>query len=232
MDRRIVIGDIHGCISTFRKMVEDKVRLTKSDTLFLSGDYIDRGPDSKAVIDYIIGLQQDSYSLVTLMGNHEYLLLHALESIEYYKLWMLNSGYTTLKNFGIDLKNHQDNEAVYHIPASYLEFFRNLRYYAETSGFFISHACFEGGTENPLDDINSMIWKRVESYNAAFLNGRRLIHGHTPIPVEDIQRRLDDPASLIINLDAGCVYGNMPGYGNLAGLDLDSMELFTLKNCE
>jgi serine/threonine protein phosphatase 1 len=231
-DRRIVVGDIHGCIRTFRQLVEDTVKLNKTDFLFLTGDYIDRGPDSKAVTDYILWLQQESYNLVPLMGNHEYLLLHAMESKEYYKLWMLNSGYTTLNDFGIDVAKYPGSSAIKRIPSLYLEFFSNLRYYAETPGFFITHGCFDGRTENPRDDISSMIWRRSESYNAAFLNGRKLIHGHTPTPLEEIRRRVNDPASLIINLDAGCVYRSKSEFGYLAALDLDSWNLFALKNCE
>jgi len=232
MNRRIVVGDIHGCIRTFRMLVEEKIKLKKTDTLFLTGDYIDRGPDSKAVTDYIMRLRKESYEVVALMGNHEYLLLHAMESWEYFKLWMLNSGGTTLHDFGIDTENHAGPEAISRIPAPYLDFFRDLRYFAETPGFFITHGCFEGRTENPLEDVSSMIWRRIESYNETFLCGRKLIHGHIPMPVEEIRRRVDDPASLILNLDAGCVYVNKPGLGYLAALDLDSLNLFALKNCE
>ena len=232
MGRRIAVGDIHGCISTFRSLVEDKIRLTQADTLFLTGDYIDRGPDSKAVVDYILGLRRASYNLVLLMGNHEYLLLHARESMEYFKLWMLNSGFTTLRDFGIDIDKHPGTEALKRLPFLYHDFFRKLRFYAETPGFFITHGCFEGRTENPLDDLNSMIWQRSESYNESFLHGRILIHGHTPASLEEIRRRADDQGTLILNLDAGCVYAGKAGLGHLAALDLDSRELFALKNCE
>jgi serine/threonine protein phosphatase 1 len=232
MERRIVVGDIHGCINTFRGLIEGEVKLKKSDTLFLCGDYIDRGPGSKAVIDYILWLQHASYKVVPLMGNHEYLLIKAMETMEYYKLWMLNSGFSTLNDFGIDTHDHTGPEAVFRIPRPYLEFFTRLRYYAETPGFFITHGCFEGRTENPLDDVSSMIWRREESYNEAFLDGRRLIHGHTPMAIEEIRRRINDPATLIFNLDAGCVYPNHPGLGYLAAVDLDNRDLFALRNCE
>ncbi len=232
IDRRIVVGDIHGCILTFRKLVEDELKLKKSDILFLPGDYIDRGPDSKAVVDYIMWLKNESYQIITLMGNHEYMLLQAMESMEYYKLWMLNSGVTTLRDFGIDVAANPGPEAIFRIPNAYLEFFRNLGYYAETPGYFISHGCFDGRTENPLNDISSMIWNRVESYNADFLCGRKLIHGHIPMAIEEIRSRINDPATLIINIDAGCVYRNNARLGYLAAFDLDSRDFFALKNCE
>ena len=232
MERRIAVGDIHGCAGTFRRLIEDQVKLQPSDTLFLCGDYIDRGPAIKAVLDYILWLQQASYQVVPLIGNHEYLLLKAMDSVEYFKLWMLNSGYTTLKDLGISKDQNPEPEDVYRIPPQYLDFFGQLRYYAETPGFFITHACFEGRTENPLDDLSSMIWKRQESYHEAFLQGRRLIHGHTPVPMEEIRKRINDPSSLIYNLDAGCVYPNYPGLGYLAAMDLDSMDFFAEKYCE
>jgi serine/threonine protein phosphatase 1 len=232
MNRRIVVGDIHGCSRTFQRLLEERIKLEKGDILILTGDYIDRGPDSRAVIDYIIWLQHESYHLVTLMGTHEYLLLHSQGSMEYYKLWMLNSGFTTLRDFGIDVSRYPGPEAIHLIPDLYLRFFRELSYYAETPGYFISHACFEGRTADPLDDLQSMIWKRDEYYNEEFLNGRKLIHGHTPEPMELIRGRVMDPATRIYNIDGGCVYPKKPGLGYLCAFDLDSRDFFAQKNCE
>ena len=68
---RWAISDIHGCCQTFRYMVETELQITKEDELFLLGDYIDRGKDSKGVFDYIMQLQNDNFKVQCLMGNHE-----------------------------------------------------------------------------------------------------------------------------------------------------------------
>ena len=69
--RRFVIGDIHGCFRTFRYLVEEELHLNPSDTLFLLGDLIDRGKESKAVIDYIRELSA-TMTVKPVMGNHEF----------------------------------------------------------------------------------------------------------------------------------------------------------------
>jgi len=232
MQKRYAIGDIHGCIRSFRAMIERKLQPENNDVVYLLGDYIDRGPDSKAVVDYIHELQGNSFNLVPLMGNHEYMLIHAMNSFKFYKLWMINSGFTTLKNFGIHVDAFSGPEDVNRIPVSYVVFFRELHLYAQTDGYFITHACFDGQTLDPLNDVDSMIWRRYESYNSGFLQGRILIHGHTPSPLQEIRERVENPESLVINLDGGCVYNNDRNLGYLVALDLDSRKLFWVKNLD
>ena len=69
--RQIAVGDIHGCVKTFRLLVRDELRLTPNDHLILLGDVIDRGPDSKGVIDEIIALRDLGIRVQVLQGNHE-----------------------------------------------------------------------------------------------------------------------------------------------------------------
>ena len=67
MDNRLfAIGDIHGCFNSFKKLMEEKIQITKSDKVVLLGDYIDRGSQSKEVIDYIIELKEKSFDIITL----------------------------------------------------------------------------------------------------------------------------------------------------------------------
>ena len=69
--KRYSISDIHGCFNTFRHLVEEGIKLTKSDQLFLLGDYVDRGPYSQEVLDYIMHLMDRGYHIFPLRGNHE-----------------------------------------------------------------------------------------------------------------------------------------------------------------
>jgi serine/threonine protein phosphatase 1 len=64
MSRRIVIGDIHGCLKTLQQLLEKKVRPDTGDELYFVGDYIDRGPDSKGVLDYLIAMKDSGYKMV------------------------------------------------------------------------------------------------------------------------------------------------------------------------
>ncbi len=232
MGRRFVIGDIHGCFRTLRILVEQELRPSPEDHIFFLGDYIDRGPNSKAVIDYIFSLHSTSGHVVPLMGNHEYMLNRALNSLEYFNLWMINSGFTTLKDFGVIPGSHYSTKSLLQIPQEYLKFFRDLKMYAQTEGFFLCHGCFEGNRDEPKGNTDSMIWGRKNLEQAPRIGDRILIHGHTPNPVSEIRKQIDDPISRVINLDAGCVYKENKSLGHLAALDLDSMELFIVKNSD
>jgi len=66
-----VIPDVHGCVNTLKALIEERIKPTRYDELYFLGDYIDRGPDSRGVIDFIRHLQEDEYTVTALKGNHE-----------------------------------------------------------------------------------------------------------------------------------------------------------------
>lgn len=232
MFNRWVIGDIHGCIHTFRALVE-KLELQENDCLYLLGDYIDRGMDSRAVIDFIFTLKkQAAFQVIPLMGNHEYMLMYAREDPAFFQLWMLNSGITTLRDFHLIYEGLPDQSIISKIPRAYMDFFTGLKMYEEIPGFFLCHGCFEGNAPNPIDDTSSMIWGRIEKYPEHFLKGNILVHGHTPASLDAISKNVENPSAKIINLDAGCVYKNTPFLGNLIALELGSRRLVWQKNID
>jgi len=71
MIKKWVIPDIHGCAKTLSTLIENQIKPHKNDHLIFLGDYIDRGPDSKGVIDYIMNLERNEYNVTALLGNHE-----------------------------------------------------------------------------------------------------------------------------------------------------------------
>ena len=109
MNRRWVIPDIHGCINTLKQLVETCIMPTKEDELYFLGDYIDRGPDGKGVIDYIISMQAQGYKIGYLIGNHEYYCMNAYAMDQHrlftkskiHKEWERYGAKTTLKSFGV-----------------------------------------------------------------------------------------------------------------------------------
>jgi len=98
----------------------------------LLGDYIDRGNKSKEVVDYIIDLQEKGFDIITLLGNHEMLLLETLEDEKNICKWIQNGGGETLKSFDID--------SIKRISQKYLEFFKNLQSYYSFEEFLFVHA--------------------------------------------------------------------------------------------
>ncbi|MFH1295902.1 MAG: metallophosphoesterase [Bacteroidota bacterium] len=232
MSHRWVIGDIHGCINTFRKMVEDEISPFKDEIIYILGDLIDRGIDSKAVLDYILYLMDKSVDVRVIRGNHEVMLLEAGRSEEQFTLWMRNGGFTTLNDFGIVMDLSTGPEAASCIPPVYTEFFNGLPWYLETEGFFLVHAGLNTVSSDPLSDTETMIWTRQKGYNASFLKGRKLVHGHSPEFLEVILDQFQNQDSLVYNLDGGCVYSNYPGLGNLIAWNLDTGMIKIVPNRE
>ena len=225
MSRSFAITDIHGCILTFKSLVEKVIGLTKSDKLYLLGDYIDRGPDSKGVLDYLIMLSDNGYQVLAIKGNHEEMLLRAYESEQYLKLWLLNGGENTLKSFNAI--------SIDEIPARYISYLKSLPYYYISDHFIMVHAGLNFDKTNPMDDIESMLWLRNFDVDLTKTKGRGVIHGHTPIPLMQIQNSiLYFDVKHKINLDNGCVFGLNEFYGHLCALQLENLKIYWQDNEE
>ncbi|MBI5326534.1 MAG: serine/threonine protein phosphatase [Ignavibacteriae bacterium] len=219
--RRFVIGDIHGCYYTLERLLMQKLRISKMDELYFVGDFIDRGPKSKEVIDLLLSLKEEGFSINPVMGNHESLLISHYYGTEI-KDWKRNGCDATFRSFGIN--------SIYELENKYLEFFLNLPYYIELEDFIICHAGMNFDEPNPFEEHFSMLWTRDDFVDLKKTGGRRLICGHTPHTLEQIQLSLN---SNKIQLDCGCVYlGRHPGVGFLCALELKSMELHYEQNCE
>lgn len=231
-ERRFVIGDIHGCVKTLRELVTNKIKLQKNDLLFLLGDYIDRGPDSKGVLDFLMELKGEGYNVHPLLGNHEYMMLLSAEDVEEFIYWKKNGSLQTLMSFGIDEKSANEFACMKQVPQKYFDFLKGLEYYESTDDYYFVHAGFAKGIEKPTDDMETLLWSRSEHYNRQVLKGRILIHGHTPVSLVSIKDRVMDGEARIINLDGGCVYPHLQGFGYLVAFNLDTFELTYQKNMD
>ena len=213
--RGIAISDIHGCLKTFRALVEEKVQLMRDDTLYLLGDYIDRGPDSKGVIDYIIELQSNGYQVKCLMGNHEEMFLDALEDLSKIDFFLRNGGKQTLESYGLTV-----GEMPFH---SHFEFYKKLKYFIEIEDYILVHAGLNFRKSDPFLDTDSMIWIRdwYKRMDKTYLNGRIIVHGHTPQSVKSIKKLHKNMViNQYMNIDAGCFRYNV-----MCALDLTNREL-------
>ena len=103
MARHLAIGDIHGCISALRTLV-DFVALRDDDIIVTLGDYIDRGPDSRAVLDFLIDLGKTHHH-VALRGNHEIMMLDARQKKSWLHAWMSYGGEATLRSYAASPDN-------------------------------------------------------------------------------------------------------------------------------
>ncbi|WP_207430105.1 metallophosphoesterase family protein [Sabulibacter ruber] len=219
---RYAISDIHGCLKTFRYMVEEVIKLKYRDRLYLLGDYIDRGPDSKGVLDYIMKLKKDSYRVYTLCGNHEDMMMKARDNSIYHTSWMFNGGKEALKSFRA--------ETIKDVRFTYWDFMEELEPFIELDDYLLVHAGFNFAAPDPAADRHTLMWSRTFEVDKSKLGRRKIVHGHTPIPLERMRAAIKDPTALVINIDGGCVFKDKFGY--LTALNLDTLELHTVKYME
>lgn len=222
--RRYAVGDIHGCLQTFKCLVR-ALKLTAHDTLYLLGDYIDRGPDSKGVLDYLMQLHMDTDIIVhPLMGNHEKMLLNAVNrGEEAWQFWFGNGGWATLQQFGV--KKPSD------IPPDYINFLSMMPKMLTTDDYVLVHAGLHFGLSDPINDTPDFfkLWDRDYKVASELIGNRTLVVGHTKTDILTIRKSL---STHHIKLDNGCFDKGHIGFGSLVALDLDSREIIEVRNCE
>lgn len=218
-NRLFAVGDIHGCFDSFEKLIETKIKLRKTDKIILLGDLVDRGPQSKEVVDRIIDLQRQGFDIISLMGNHEEMMLKALDDEKYLWLWLQNGGDTTMHSFGI--------YALKDLNEQYIDFFRELKPYYQYLNFLFVHAGFNDSIPDPFADKYHMLWTCNRNHKNPLLKNNTIIHGHKPITAEQCQLRVEK-RNQTIDIDTGCVYFDREGYGRLTALELFSYQLFTV----
>lgn len=237
--RRWFIGDIHGYLNTFRTLVEQKIKLQKEDTLILLGDLIDRGPFSKQLLDYLINLKDKGYHVILIRGNHDDMLYNARQEAEAAKgkgflffkpaspvkdLWLPVGGAETLKSF--ETKNLLD------IPKPYFELIESMVYYLKMPDLYAVHAGFDFNSDSPFTDYEAMMWIREYKVNTQITEGRKVIHGHTPLDLDLISDLIKHPEKEdFIPLDNG-IMTTAPNKGNLLGYCPDTNELIVQKRVE
>lgn len=220
IERIFAIGDIHGCSKTFRKLLIDKIQIQQTDEIYCIGDYIDRGKDSKGVIDFILNLRYEGYHIYTLRGNHEQMMLDSITSDEAKKMWLENGGSQTLSSFGI--------KSLSELPDKYFSFLNETQLYFRTEKYIFVHAGLNFERDNIFEDKDAMLWIRDFFPRQPSLKDLLLIHGHTPKPLKYIVNQTDN----CINIDGGCVYKQRALLGNLVAIDLTERKFIPEKNCE
>jgi serine/threonine protein phosphatase 1 len=223
MARRFVATDIHGCLATFSYLVEVELRLHTTDTLYLLGDYVNKGPDSAGVLDYIMALQGYGYQIHCLRGNHDHALLRAGDNDNIWKSEAERA--MTLDSFHA--------ARIHDIPMKYRRWLNQLPYEIELPDFVLVHAGFDFALPPAAmrRDHHTMLNTKSFVFDPSRLGGKRLLHGHVPTSVAELQASVEAKAGAI-GLDAGGVYRHNPELRHLAALNLDSWELHLVENRE
>lgn len=227
MSRIFCIGDIHGCSNTLEDLLTNKIKLIKSDSLVFIGDYIDRGLDSKGVIDIIINLSKNKYDVTCLLGNHEDLFMESASDDEIFLHWFKHcGGFQTLKSFNISSYNELNEDYKY--------FFRTLLHYKTVQKkYIIVHAGLNFKNADIFADKHSLLWERNTQIDYSKLQDRIIVHGHTPQPLNFTKRQLKQiDTDKILNIDNGCVFKEDQALGALTAIELNSKKIITAFNSQ
>jgi len=181
-----VVGDIHGCLKPLQRLLA-KIEPEPDEEVVFIGDYIDRGPQAREVVDYLLSLP---FSCVFLRGNHEQMLLDFLAG-QNEEVFLLNGGAATLRSYGGDADN---------IPAEHLRFFRSLRLQYETPDFLFVHAGMRPLVPLEQQEAKDLLWIRQEFYQFVGTFPKPVVFGHTPL--KQVMLAADR-----VGIDTGCVYG-------------------------
>jgi serine/threonine protein phosphatase 1 len=192
------IGDVHGCLEILQSLLaacEAHAAGRPARYIFL-GDYIDRGPDSRGVIQLLMRRQQAQPGTnICLRGNHEQMAITAHESALVRPFWLKNGGMATVGNYAGNNGRIED---------SHLAWLRTLPFYYDDGRRFFVHAGID--LAKPLNEQSNegMLWTREPflSFCDQIDCGRFIVHGHTPL-----QTGKPDLRTRRINLDTAAVTG-------------------------
>lgn len=169
--RLIAIGDVHGCRDALATLLET-IAPAADDEVVMLGDYVDRGPDSRGVIDLLLGLRERC-RLVTILGNHEEMMLSVLQGKAPAPWWLRHGGSETLDSYGFT----GDPTAV---PIEHFEFLASCIDYHVTRDFFFVHANYVATELLQDQPVEALRWQSLEAhFPEAHASGRTAIVGHT-----------------------------------------------------
>jgi serine/threonine protein phosphatase 1 len=216
---RYVIGDVHGCASELQRLI-DALPLVSGDSVIFLGDYIDRGPDSRQVVSYLLSLQVEHQAVkfVFLKGNHEDMFLSYLGlGGQHGSMFLANGGKATLASYDLDADNLPREEILPALPPTHLAFFQALDNHFFSDSFLCVHAGINPDKPWSEQTAEELLWIRNTFIYRSHTLPQTVLFGHTPQPTV----LYDLPYK--VGLDTGLVYGNM-----LTCLEVDEKVLFQI----
>jgi serine/threonine protein phosphatase 1 len=204
-DRIIAVGDIHGHAKALAALIR-LIELRPGDTLVTLGDYVDRGPDSKGVLDQLIELEHRCH-LVPLMGNHEEMMLGAKEGRDNFRFWMQFGGDAALDSYG-------PGRTMNLVPREHWALLKRLRLSHQSEHHFFVHANYYPNRPFQEQDTQTVLWRPLEGNDVPgrHYSGKTAILGHSP----QMNGKVLDLDHLVC-IDTGCGHG-----GLLTALDVEA----------
>jgi serine/threonine protein phosphatase 1 len=201
-ERTIAIGDIHGCADAFERLLDD-IGPTTRDLVVPLGDFVDRGPDSRRVLDTLLELE-GRCQLVPIIGNHEIMMLQALGDLSSLRFWLECGGMATVESYGGALED---------VPESHLDFMQRCCRFVETEKHLLVHANYDPDAPLESQPDQLLFWEHVvRTLPSPHQSGKTAVVGHTP-----------QKSGEILNLDyLVCIDTYCVGDGWLTAVDVQS----------
>jgi serine/threonine protein phosphatase 1 len=207
------IGDLHGCPNELEVLL-DAIAPNRDDTVVFLGDYVDRGPAVRQLVDRLLRLRDEAFTSVFLRGNHEDMLLaHLGIGGRHGDVYLENGGGATLASYGIPAGT-SGRASLALLPQEHVEFFRTCRLHHIAPPFLYVHAGIRPGVALAEQNEGDLLWIREEFFSQPHALPYTIVFGHTPTR----EARIELPYR--IGIDTGLVYGN-----KLSCLDADGQRL-------
>ena len=223
------IGDIHGCLDKVQRLLEVLRYDPAADRLLFLGDYIDRGPASKGVLELMLRLQAENSRNVFLMGNHEEnFLLYVRACLEdpgepswLAEPFFAGGGASTLRSYHPSLRDPYDPQLLHAIPEAHLGFLASLPLCWTDAAYIAVHAGVRPGIPLEQQQANDLLRIRRPFLQAPHGLGKCVVFGHTPF--REVRREADK-----VGIDTGACYA-ASGYGKLTALCLQTQRDFSVE---
>jgi serine/threonine protein phosphatase 1 len=220
------VGDIHGradLLADLLRRIEDDAaaRAAAQKTLVFVGDYVDRGPDSRGVVDILLTGLPEGFQVHFLKGNHEALLLDFLADPRRLDHWLMNGGGATMTSYGVDIAQLENMGAAPEawrdalaslLPDDHLRFFERLTLQVSVGDYLFVHAGVRPGVPLDAQSDTDLMWIRGEFLEHTEPFGKVVVHGHTPVREPEVRPNR-------IAIDTGAVFS-----GRLTALRLQDGE--------
>ena len=235
--RVYAVGDCHGCLEALRGLraaiVADAARADaeapRADrrVVVYLGDYIDRGPDSRGVVELLIGEPLAGFESVHLLGNHEAFMRGFLDGEDVAAVWMMNGGAATLRSYGLDVAAPTGPEngprpggdapalrdaLAAAIPETHRVFLDGLALSHVEGDYFFVHAGVRPGVPLERQGADDLLWIREPFLGSTADHGKVVVHGHSVAREPEVRPNR-------IGIDTGACYG-----GKLTALVLEGAE--------
>ncbi len=222
MKRILAISDIHGELELFNELLRKAEYDAAEDKLILLGDYVDRGPNSKGVLERVIELKKQG--AIVLRGNHDQMMLDAANGEPGAKeIWVRNGALPTLQSYDPSIKDMTLPTAA--VFWEHVDFIKETGYFHKTDDTIFVHAGVQPGTPVGQTDPMILLWIRDEFYEA-YSGQKTVVFGHTPAFLLRGTSNNDVyfGDNRIIGIDGGAVYG-----GQLNCLELPSGKVYHVR---